>query len=85
MSGTEWTDQAACRDHDPELFFPVSETGPGARQAERAKAVCATCPVRQQCLDFAVSNGLGHGIFGGMTPSERRERALHRQQRHQLA
>lgn len=69
----DWRDRAACRDTDPELFFPISEIGPGARQAARAKAVCAGCPVRQRCLDFALDNGLDHGVFGGTTERERRE------------
>lgn len=68
----DWRHDAACRDHDPELFFPVSEVGPGARQAERAKAVCAGCPVRARCLDNALDNGLDHGVFGGTTERERR-------------
>ncbi|HET6286049.1 MAG TPA: WhiB family transcriptional regulator [Amycolatopsis sp.] len=64
--------EAACRGEDPELFFPVTETGPGARQAARAKAVCARCPVISACLAFAVDNGLAEGVFGGLTRSERR-------------
>lgn len=64
--------EAACRSEDPELFFPVTETGPGARQAAKAKAVCARCPVSSACLDYAVKNGLADGVFGGLTGSERR-------------
>ncbi|MFD5246798.1 WhiB family transcriptional regulator [Amycolatopsis sp. NPDC058340] len=64
--------EAACRGEDPELFFPVTETGPGARQAARAKAVCVRCPVVSACLAYAVDNGLAHGVFGGLTGSERR-------------
>ena len=70
---TDWRHRAACRDEDPELFFPISEIGPGARQLDEAKAVCARCPVRTQCLDYAVDNGLDHGVFGGTTERERRE------------
>ncbi|WP_410648837.1 WhiB family transcriptional regulator [Amycolatopsis sp. cmx-4-54] len=62
---------AACRGEDPELFFPVTETGPGARQVARAKAVCARCPVISTCLAYALENGLAHGVFGGLTGSER--------------
>ncbi len=69
----DWRDRAACRDADPELFFPVSAIGPGARQIAEAKAVCARCPVREQCLDYAVANALDHGVFGGATDTERRE------------
>ena len=73
MSGYEdWRQRAACRDEDPELFFPLSDIGPGAHQVARAKTVCARCPVRAECLDYAVANGLDHGIFGGATESERR-------------
>jgi WhiB family redox-sensing transcriptional regulator len=68
-----WRQGAACRDQDPELFFPLTDLGPGARQADRAKAVCARCPVRTECLDYALDNGLDHGIFGGATETERRE------------
>lgn len=70
---TDWQHRAACRDEDPELFFPVSDVGPGARQVARAKAVCARCPVRSQCLRHALDNGLDHGVFGGTTERERRE------------
>lgn len=69
----DWRDRAACRDEDPELFFPVSDVGPGARQATEAKAVCGRCPVRRECLDYALDNGLDYGIFGGTTERERRE------------
>jgi WhiB family redox-sensing transcriptional regulator len=67
-----WIGQAACRDQDPELFFP--ERG-HARQGTTAKQVCAACPVQQPCRDLAVraASGRGddHGIFGGTKPHER--------------
>lgn len=69
----DWRHRAACRDEDPELFFPVSDMGPGAQQTARAKAVCARCPVRAQCLAYALDNGLDYGIFGGATERERRD------------
>jgi WhiB family redox-sensing transcriptional regulator len=67
-----WTDRAACRDEDPELFFPISMTGPGRAQAEEAKAVCGRCPVRQECLEYALATGQESGIWGGLTEDERR-------------
>lgn len=70
---TDWRDRAACRDEDPELFFPISETGPGAEQVRRAKAVCAQCPVRSECLEYAMDSGLDYGVFGGTTAYERRQ------------
>ncbi|WP_034268158.1 WhiB family transcriptional regulator [Haloechinothrix halophila] len=67
----DWRHRAACRDEDPEVFFPVTDMGPGAKQVDEAKSVCARCPVREQCLRFALDNGLNYGIFGGMTEQER--------------
>jgi WhiB family transcriptional regulator, redox-sensing transcriptional regulator len=67
-----WISQAACRDQDPELFFP--ERG-HARQGTAAKQVCAGCPVQGPCRDLAVKTATGrnddHGIFGGTKPHER--------------
>lgn len=71
----DWAELAACQFENPELFFPVSEVGPGARQVALAKAVCARCPVKAECLGFALDNGLDHGVFGGTTPEERRKLA----------
>lgn len=68
----DWRARAACRDADPELFFPISDMGPAARQATEAKAVCTRCPVRAECLDYAIDAGLDHGVFGGTTERERR-------------
>ncbi|MEC3977449.1 WhiB family transcriptional regulator [Amycolatopsis sp. H20-H5] len=78
---TEWPESAACRDEDPELFFPVSDVGPGARQVEQARAVCARCPVQAQCLRHALDSGLDHGVFGGTTERERRTLARRTPQR----
>jgi WhiB family transcriptional regulator, redox-sensing transcriptional regulator len=66
-----WTGAAACRDSDPELFFPERATGPTSQQAEQAKQVCQSCPVRTPCLAFALEEGIGFGIWGGTTPEER--------------
>ncbi|MBT2388861.1 WhiB family transcriptional regulator [Streptomyces maoxianensis] len=68
----EWLQEAACRDEDPDLFFPVSTTGSGADQIDRAKQVCRRCPVADQCLDLALSTGQRTGVWGGTEPSERR-------------
>ena len=73
LTTTGWLFRAACQDEDPELFFPISEVGPGARQVAQAKAVCARCPVREACLSYALDNGLDNGVFGGTTEVERRK------------
>ncbi len=68
----DWRRQAACRDTDPETFFPVAEAGPAyERQVAEAKAVCAGCPVRAECLNEALAR-IPEGIAGGLTPAERR-------------
>lgn len=68
----DWRHQAACLDEDPELFFPIGNTGPALLQVEEAKKVCARCPVRQECLDWALSAGQDYGVWGGMSEDERR-------------
>src|SRR5690348_7777720 len=69
----DWRDGAVCRHHDPELFFPEGTAGPALRQADQAKRVCQSCPVRTPCLDFALRHGLAFGIWGGATEEERRD------------
>ena len=67
-----WWTRAACASADPELFFPISEWGPGLRQAARAKAICARCPIQRECLRYALAVGSIQGVWGGMTEEERR-------------
>jgi WhiB family redox-sensing transcriptional regulator len=67
-----WREHAACRHEDPDLFFPVGTTGPALLQARQAKTVCGRCPVRDQCLDWALDTGQTLGIWGGTTEGERR-------------
>jgi WhiB family redox-sensing transcriptional regulator len=67
-----WTVWAACRGVDPELFYPVSAAGPAVTQVAEAKAVCARCLARADCLAWALRAGEPDGIWGGTTPDERR-------------
>ena len=66
-----WRTAAACRSADPELFFPISASGQALEQVVEAKAICAGCPVRRQCLAFALRTRQAHGIWGGLTEAER--------------
>lgn len=68
----DWRDQAACLTVDPELFFPVGNTGPALTQIEEAKAVCATCQVVDVCLKWALDNNQDAGVWGGTSEDERR-------------
>src|SRR5271170_1961141 len=78
---TEWRAAGACLSADPELFFPIAQGSLADRQVISALRVCAGCAVRQQCLDFAMTTGEAHGIWGGTTPDERiraRRRSMRR-------
>ena len=67
----DWRAEAACVTADPELFFPFAAGALSARQANQARRICARCPVRVQCLKFAMDIPEAHGIWGGTTPQER--------------
>ncbi|MGW3100261.1 WhiB family transcriptional regulator [Streptomyces sp. NPDC001102] len=67
-----WRERAACRDVDPDLFFPIGTAGLTLVQVDEAKAVCGRCPVRERCLQWALDVGPVEGIWGGTTESERR-------------
>jgi hypothetical protein len=62
-----WQYRAACRGTDLTVFFP----GRG-ESAEPARQICASCPVRQPCLEFALSHEITHGIWGGLAERDRR-------------
>jgi WhiB family transcriptional regulator, redox-sensing transcriptional regulator len=55
----------------------VSAAGPSRERAEQAKAVCAVCPVRRECLQFALATRQAHGVWGGMSEHERRPGPRH--------
>ncbi|GAA4792226.1 WhiB family transcriptional regulator [Streptomyces ziwulingensis] len=67
-----WREHAACREEDPDLFFPIGTTGPALLQTRQAKAVCGRCPVREQCLEWALDTGQSLGVWGGTDENERR-------------
>jgi WhiB family redox-sensing transcriptional regulator len=79
----DWRDRSACLDEDPELFFPIGNTGPALVQVEEAKAVCARCPVLEQCRNWAMENPklTEYGVFGGMSEDERRSLRRRRRRR----
>lgn len=71
-----WQTKAACRGPQSAVFFPPShferKDEKEAREAQ-AKAICATCSVRQPCLDYALRIREGHGIWGGLNELERKQ------------
>lgn len=71
--GADWHTQADCgRLGDPELWFPKGTTGPYALQTDEAKAFCRDCPVALTCALWALETRPQDGIFGGLTPLQRR-------------
>lgn len=68
----DWRDDANCATVDPELFFPNGRGGQIAQQTRQAKKVCRGCPVRVECLRWAVETGQTTGVWGGLSELERR-------------
>lgn len=68
---TSWMEFARCKGEDPALFFAEHGAGWHAKHAE-AKKICADCIVYKNCMKFALDNQITHGIWGGLSPTERR-------------
>ncbi|HUR22599.1 MAG TPA: WhiB family transcriptional regulator [Acidimicrobiales bacterium] len=66
-----WRSDAACRDTNPDLFFPVGTTGEAVAETRAAITLCQRCPVREQCLEFAMATNQRDGIWGGMSEEDR--------------
>ncbi len=60
----EWRELGSCRKLDTGLFFPIGQTGEAEVKIARAKKVCGACPVRQQCLEFAITTNQEYGVWG---------------------
>lgn len=71
---TVWMTHGLCRELDPQVFFP--STGTGVVQAQR---ICKRCPVSSECLEYALTYAIEHGVWGGV--SERGRRKLVSQRR----
>lgn len=69
----EWMARGKCRDLPPSLFFPSDGVG-----VEVARKICAECCVREECLEYAVSQRIDHGVWGGASERERRRIARRR-------
>lgn len=71
----DWQAKAACRGPFQSVFFPPT-MGEGriekARREARAKAICTTCPVSEECLEYAIDTREPHGVWGGLNEIERR-------------
>ena len=73
----EWRESAACLQYPAVLFFGQDDSeSPAERRAReaRAKRICSTCSVRDECLDYALRTKEAYGIWGGLTELERKTR-----------
>lgn len=71
-----WQHRAACKGPQAAVFFPPSQAERKDEREERegrAKQICAVCPVRRDCLDYAMSIREPHGIWGGLNELERKQ------------
>ncbi len=66
-SVTSWMSAGNCRNYPPAVFFPSDGVG-----VDRARTICADCPVVDQCLEYALENRIEHGVWGGCSERERR-------------
>jgi WhiB family redox-sensing transcriptional regulator len=64
---TKWMQRGLCREIPPTTFFPSDGVG-----VEIARRICATCPVREPCLEYALEQRIDHGVWGGCSERERR-------------
>ena len=62
-----WMLSGLCREMDPTAFFPSDGVG-----VDKARKICATCPVQMDCLEYALRNRVDHGVWGGASERERR-------------
>ena len=71
-----WQIKASCRGPQASVFFPPAQFERKDEKLEResrAKAICRTCPVNRECLEYAVSIREAHGIWGGLNEVERKQ------------
>ena len=62
-----WMLTGLCRERDPSFFFPSDGVG-----VEQARRVCAGCPVQTECLEYALTYRIEHGVWGGASERQRR-------------
>ena len=70
---TEWMAVGNCANEPPAMFFPSDGVG-----VEIARRICATCPVKEPCLEHALAPRIDHGVWGGASERERRRIARRR-------
>ena len=72
---TAWMAKGNCRDEPPARFFPSDGVG-----VDIARRICASCPVKEPCLEYALEQRVDHGVWGGASERERRRILKRRRQ-----
>ena len=72
VTGSNWREASACRDSEPNLFFPIGTTGLAIDQIQEAKSICSMCLVAAECLQYALQTNQEAGVWGGYAEDERR-------------
>ena len=67
FADTTWMSHGNCAQRDPSMFFPSDGVG-----VEIARKACEGCPVKTQCLEYAIAERIDHGVWGGCSERERR-------------
>ena len=67
MEQDNWMAEGNCASHEPSTFFPSDGVG-----VEVARRICSDCPVKEPCLEYALTNRIDHGVWGGCSERERR-------------
>ena len=67
LTNEDWMSLGDCRDKPPSIFFPNDGVG-----VEIARRICRKCPVQEACLEYALTNRIDHGVWGGASERERR-------------
>lgn len=67
----DWMQDGLCAQTDPALFFPDGTGNAITSQVKQAKKICAQCPVKDACLEWAVDTGQSAGVWGGLSEDER--------------
>jgi WhiB family redox-sensing transcriptional regulator len=72
LTVTDWRELSACRDSDPDIFFPIGTTGPAVGLIDKATAICTACSVVEECLLYALETNQEAGVWGGLPEDDRR-------------
>jgi WhiB family redox-sensing transcriptional regulator len=72
LTVSDWRELSACRDSDPDLFFPTGTTGLATDKIRHSVAICSACAMQEECLQYALETNQEAGVWGGYAEDDRR-------------